>query len=103
MSSWIGVYGRTRSNRNWMRQNYANADAQFREIHPIYVSSEKFEHGIVEHTNNTAISRFDYSWNIPCHWNSDVHFDQTKNDIRQVLKKLEKPRGVNIHLSPMSD
>src|SRR3989344_7337559 len=103
MSSWIGVYGHDESELAWLRDNYSRADCRFKKIHPIFESEgEKYEHVILEIKSPGAHQlEQQYYWNIPCHWDSEAHFEQTKSDINAVLQELKGPKGLEVYLSPM--
>ncbi len=96
------VYGRDKSQVNWMKNNYEEVNARFSRIHPIFrFGSEEYQHGINEHSDHNAEEiKFTYFWDIPCHWENGVHFRQTKTDISTVLKEVSAPTGLKIHLSP---
>ena len=101
MSSWIGVYGNNKTELDWMRSNYQEADARFRSIHPVFESGDgRFEHGVDESgLADSSRLKFQYYWTIPCHWDEGEHFKQTEKDIKFVLRKLRGPKKLEIYLS----
>jgi len=105
MSSSIQVYGQNQSQLDWMKSNYTRADQRFQIIHPdFHLEGEIMRHGIIEMGDaREREQKFTYYWNIPCHWDSEMHFMQTERDIRSVLHELHGPKGIDVHLSPMAD
>lgn len=105
MSSEIMVYGHNQTELDWMRSNYQAAYKRFTEIHPTFESEDgKFDHGIgVMGSSSEKVLKYQYYWDIACHWDYDKHLRQTESDIKTILKELNSPEGIEVYLSPNVD
>jgi hypothetical protein len=109
MSSEIGIYGKTKRDRQWMKENFPDANRKFKKRHPAYDPEyDNIKHGILENENTKNKGAFRYYWVIPCHKTGlyDPHFHKTEMQVRDILYKLHAPRNImekGVSLSPMCD